>query len=70
LTYQVLAGGKILESKHENFKETNEHNLSIKPSLFMLPKATVVIYYIAENGEIISDKIHVEFGNQLLNQVS
>jgi len=36
----------------------------------MLPKATVVTYYIADNGEIISDKIEVEFGNQLLNQVS
>ena len=70
LSYQVLAGGKILESKHENFRETNEHILKFKPTIYMLPKASVVVYYIAENGEIISDKIDVEFGNQLINQVS
>lgn len=69
LTHQVLAGGKILESKLENFSETDVHYLRIKPSIFMLPKATVVIYYVADNGEIVSDRINVEFGNQLLNHV-
>ncbi|CAH1734421.1 unnamed protein product [Chironomus riparius] len=70
LTYQVLAGGKILESNYEKFKESIDHIVNIKPTLFMLPKASVVIYYVAENGEIISDKIDVEFGNQLLNHIN
>jgi len=50
--------------------EASEHVLTFKPTLFMLPKASVVIYYIAENAEIISDNIKVEFENQLLNHVS
>ncbi|XP_070505072.1 CD109 antigen-like isoform X2 [Chironomus tepperi] len=71
LIHQVLSGGKILESKHEKFSAaTSEHMLTIIPTVFMLPKATVVIYYIAENGEIVSDKIDVEFGNQLLNHIN
>jgi len=36
----------------------------------MLPKAQIVIYYITKDGEIVSDKVEVEFGNELTNYVS
>lgn len=36
----------------------------------MLPKCQVVFHYIAEKGDIISDKLDVEFGTELINQLS
>lgn len=70
LNYLIHSSGKLLISEHENFASNTKHVIDFKPSISMLPKSTIVIYYIAQNGEIISDKIEIEFGNQLMNHVS
>lgn len=36
----------------------------------MVPNARVIIYYIRPDGEIISDTLKIEFGDELQNFVS
>lgn len=36
----------------------------------MVPKANLIVYYIREDGEIVSDQITIEFGDELQNFVS
>ena len=70
LTYDVIARGNLVDTKVVKFDATKEYSLNIKPQMSMLPKAQIVIYYITKNGEIVSDKVEVEFGNELTNYVS
>lgn len=35
----------------------------------MIPKAQLVVYYLSHDGEIISDRVEIEFGNELINHV-
>jgi CD109 antigen len=39
------------------------------PTLEMVPKASVIVFYITDDGEIISDSLKIEFGNELRNFV-
>lgn len=64
-----MGKGNLVESKTVNFNNAKRHIINITPKVSMVPKARVIIYYIAANGEIISDKIDVEFGNELSNFV-
>ncbi|CAG9810736.1 unnamed protein product [Chironomus riparius] len=70
LTYDVIARGNLVDTKVVKFDPTKEYSLNIKPQMLMLPKAQIVIYYITKNGEIVSDKVEVEFGNELTNYVN
>lgn len=69
LSYQVLGKGNLVESKTVAFPQTKRHVLSFTPKVTMVPKSHVIIYYLTTDGEIISDKIEVEFGNELVNFV-
>lgn len=69
-TYQVLGRGKILESKYVKAKPSKKFEFTITPTLDMLPTAYVLVFYIEASGEIISDYVAIEFGNELKNFVS
>lgn len=51
------------------FESTKKYILEIKPTLMMVPKAQLIVYYLTHDGEIISDKTEIEFGCELLNNV-
>lgn len=70
LTYEIVARGNLVDTKVVKFDPTKNYNLNIKPQMSMLPKAQIVIFYITKDGEIVSDKVEVEFGNELTNYVS
>lgn len=36
----------------------------------MVPKANLIVYYIRPDGEIVSDRLKIEFDNELQNFVS
>lgn len=36
----------------------------------MVPKASLIVYYIRPDGEIVSDQLKIEFGDELQNFVS
>lgn len=70
LNYQVFAKGGIVLS--ETIEVPNEKNflLEITPTIAMVPKADIIVFYMTPDGEIISDTIKVEFENELSNFVS
>jgi hypothetical protein len=69
LSYLISSRGKLCESKNVTFESAKTYILEIIPTFMMIPKATVVISYFTINGEIISDRIDVMFGNELINYV-
>lgn len=70
LTMQVVNKGNIFIT--ENFKVDGSKSFSfdIKPTLLMIPKANVIVYYITADGEIVSDSVEVKFEKELKNHVS
>lgn len=70
LTYQVIGGGSVIQSQTVSTPRTKRFKLSILPREEMFPKSQIIIFYIASNGEMISDKVEVEFTDELKNQVS
>jgi CD109 antigen len=69
LTYQVEAKGNVIVSEVLKVSEQKSFDFDIKPSLEMLPKANLIVFYITLGGEIVSDSQELEFGNELRNQV-
>jgi hypothetical protein len=70
LFYQIIGKGKLVDCKTIKAVEGRRQIITFTPNFEMLPKVKVIIYYIASKGEIISDKIDIEFGNELINYVS
>lgn len=70
ISYEVLGRGNCVEAKTLHFPSTKRHVVEIQPSLMMIPKAQLVFNYVTSDGEIISERIEVHFGNELVNHVS
>lgn len=70
LTYHVVGRGDVITSGVVEVPNVKSFQFEIKPTMAMVPKANVVVYYITDGGEIISDKIVINFGNELQNFVS
>lgn len=69
LSYHILGRGSTIEGNTVNFESTEKYILNIKPSFMMIPKAQLVVYYLSSDGEIVSDRVEIEFGNELINHV-
>ncbi|KAG5667286.1 hypothetical protein PVAND_015272 [Polypedilum vanderplanki] len=69
LNYQIFGKGNLVEAKTISFPTTNKYTLTFKPTAQMLPIAKVIIYYFTTDGEIISDHLSIEFGNELENYI-
>ncbi|CAH1708831.1 unnamed protein product [Chironomus riparius] len=67
ITYQVLGRGDVIVSKSLPVFGSNKYNFRFLGSFAMVPKATLVVYYIREDGEIISDHVKIELGDELNN---
>lgn len=70
LTYQVLGRGDVLISKTLQVPNSRNFNFRFLGSFAMVPKANLIVYYIRDDGEIISDQLKIEFGDELQNFVS
>lgn len=70
LSYLVIGSGTLIESQTISTPRTKHYVLSVSPKDEMSPKCQVIISYIASNGELISDKVDIEFENELNNKVS
>lgn len=69
LTYQVLGRGGVIISRTLQVPNLRNYNFRFLASFAMVPKANVITYYIRDDGEIISDQIKIEFGDELQNFV-
>jgi len=70
LTYQVLGRGDVIVSKTIPVSPTQNYNFKFLASFAMVPKASLIVYYIRSDGEIISDTLKMEFADELQNFVS
>lgn len=73
LTYHIIAKGNIVDSKTVNLPkssvEAKQHQLEITPKISMMPQSKIVVFYLTEAGEIISDSSEIEFEEDLDNHV-
>lgn len=70
LTYQVLSKGSIAILESLQVPSVKNFQIEFKATFAMIPKASVIVYYITSDGEIISDSLELEFDSELKNFVS
>jgi len=70
LTYQLLAQGKIIRSDVLTTRNLREYKFNIKALTIWTQKAYLYVFFITEDGEIISDEQEIEFEGDLKNFVS
>lgn len=69
LIYKVIGGSNLIDSKIVRFSPTKEYILKIKSTPAMDSSVDVLVYYISEDGELVSDKVDVNI-DHLKNHVS
>jgi CD109 antigen len=70
ITYQVVGRGDVIISKTLPANGVNKFNFRFLASFAMVPKANLIVHYIRADGEIISDHVNIELGDELQNFVS
>lgn len=70
LIAQVSSNGDIIESKVFAVQSVKSFDVKIKPDFKLAAKAKVLVYYITEEGEIISDSLSVDYDQEFENKVS
>lgn len=69
LSYQVFGRGDIIYTNTVEIPNRKSHVLTFLASFLMVPKAQFIVYYVKDD-EIISDKLEIEFAEDLQNFVS
>lgn len=70
LTYTVVARGDVVLSKNVEVSSSRNINFTFPSSIAMMPSAKLLVYFIREDGEIVSDYVKIDFGFKLQNSVS
>lgn len=70
LNYQVIAKGDIALSRQLKLQNVTNHQIAFTPNSSIAPKSKILVFYLASNGEIISDLSEIEFENELENFVN
>lgn len=68
--YQVLGRGDVIVGGTINVPELRSHTFRFPASFAMVPRARLLVYFIQDDGELVSDAVDIEFGNDLQNFVS
>uniref|UniRef100_A0A1Y9H2W1 CD109 antigen n=1 Tax=Anopheles dirus TaxID=7168 RepID=A0A1Y9H2W1_9DIPT len=66
-TYQLLGRGDVLLSNTVAVPETKLHTFKFPATFAMVPRAKLVVYYIAPNGDMVSDSKVITFDSELQN---
>jgi CD109 antigen len=71
LSFYVVGRGNILLSKTVSVDKKNVLVLEFETTFEMLPQATLVVFYVTEDGTIVSDHTEVMFSQEVMpNMVS
>lgn len=65
----MLGRGDIIYTNTVEIPNRKSHVLTFLASFLMVPKAQVIVYFVKDD-EIISDKLEIEFAEDLQNFVS
>ncbi|CAG9811984.1 unnamed protein product [Chironomus riparius] len=63
LIYKVIGGSNMIDSKLVRFNPSKEYTLEIMTTPSMGSSVDVLVYYITEDGELVSDKVDVNIDN-------
>ncbi|XP_055599420.1 CD109 antigen-like isoform X3 [Uranotaenia lowii] len=66
-SYQILGRGDVIIGGTIPVPDAKTHTFRFPASFAMVPRARLVVYLIQDDGELISDKVDIEFGNDLQN---
>uniref|UniRef100_A0AAG5DEP7 CD109 antigen n=1 Tax=Anopheles atroparvus TaxID=41427 RepID=A0AAG5DEP7_ANOAO len=66
-TYQLLGRGDVLLGNTVAVPETKIHTFKFLATFAMVPRAKLVVYYIAPNGDMVSDSKEITFDSELQN---
>jgi Alpha-2-macroglobulin bait region domain len=66
---QVIGKGGVLASRRVTRKRSNIFTFRFRATFAMVPEAALVVYYYRPNGEIVSDRLALTFGDRLDNYV-
>ena len=70
VTFQILGRGDVVISKTLVVPNQKTHSFRFLASFAMVPKASLVVYYIRPDGELVNDRVEIEMGDDLQNFVS
>lgn len=70
LVFFVHGRSNVLKSDNLEVQNSKSFNFSFKATKSMMPKSKLLVYYIRDDGEIISDHVEINFGFVLQNTVS
>ena len=70
LIFFVHGRSDVLKSDNLEVSNSKSFNFNFKSTKSMMPKSKLLVYYIRDDGEIISDHVEINFGFALQNSVS
>ncbi|KAK0052968.1 thioester-containing protein 4, partial [Biomphalaria pfeifferi] len=70
LVYQILSRGEIIKTGTADANGQLVYQFSIPSDSSMAPNARIVVYYVRDNGEIVTDSISFDISGVFKNKVS
>lgn len=67
-TYEILGRGDIIVSNTVEVPNRDSFVFQFFASFAMFPKAQLIVHYMREN-ELVSDRLEINFGNDIQNEV-
>uniref|UniRef100_A0A1S4J5E3 CD109 antigen n=1 Tax=Culex quinquefasciatus TaxID=7176 RepID=A0A1S4J5E3_CULQU len=68
-SYQVLGRGDVIVGGTIPVPDRTLHTFRFPASFAMVPRAKLVVSFVQDDGELVSDNVEIEFGNDLQNFV-
>lgn len=69
LTYLVMGRGELLVARTIPLDSVMVHTFKFMSSFAMVPRAKIIVYYVTEGGEIVSERATITFRSQFQNFV-
>lgn len=69
LTYLVMGRGDLIVARTIQLNNDLTHTFKFMASFAMVPRAKLVVYFVTEDGEVVSEKANIEFRSQFQNFV-
>lgn len=69
LTYLVMGRGDLIVARTIQLNCDLTHTFKFMSSFAMVPRAKLVVYFVTEDGEVVSERATIEFRSQFQNFV-
>lgn len=69
ISYLVVARGVVVLSDSVSGEGGSSVTFSFKANFQMVPKASLIVYYVRKDGDMISDHVAIEFSKEFVNFV-